>query len=307
MKRHMYLSQLLSQPWAIEPTYLSVASRVIARVMANEEVTAEDREQIDRGKAQHEARTKQSQQYAGGSVAIVQVLGPITQRGEFMDMSTPTVSADALTATLKALAADPQIGAIILDIDSPGGSVAGIQELGDAIFEARSSKPIAAIANSLAASAAYWIGSQAGEFYAAPGALVGSIGVYSMYVDESQAIEKAGYSIEYISAGKYKTEARGLGPLSDDARAHMQAMIDDYYTGFVKAVAQGRGASMKAVREGMGQGRLLLPGAAQAENMIDGEATLAQVVTKMQAKIKRQAKSGNAHAREREILINELG
>ena len=79
----------------------------------------------------------------------------MTQRGEAQDMSTPTTSSSRLASTIRQAAADPSIAAIVLDVDSPGGQVYGIEELGNAIYEARSSKPIAAVANSLAASAAW--------------------------------------------------------------------------------------------------------------------------------------------------------
>ena len=200
----------------------------------------------------------------------------------------------------------------MLDVDSPGGQVYGISELADAIFAARAAKPIAAIANSLAASAAYWAASQASEFYSAPGAEVGSIGVYTMHVDYSEALKKEGINVSYISAGRFKVEGNPHQPLDDAARAAVQTTIDGYYDAFVRAVARGRGTTLKAVRDGMGQGRVLLGDKAKAEKMIDGTATLAEVVGRMASKTKRASGSANSpatprlNAAQREVLVSEL-
>ena len=113
-----------------------------------------------------------------------------------------------------------------------------------------------------------------------------------------------------VSADKYKTETSAYGPLSAEARAAVQNTVDTHYDAFVRAVARGRGTSQKSVREGMGQGRMLLPDAAKAERMVDGVATLGQVVAKMLDRTQRgggtaKASTGSARAqmaRETEIL-----
>ena len=84
---------------------------------------------------------------------------------------------EAFGAAFDRAAADSSIGAIVLNIDSPGGSVYGVEELADKIYKARGTKPVYAVANSLAASAAYWIGSAASQLYVTPSGEVGSIGV----------------------------------------------------------------------------------------------------------------------------------
>lgn len=303
MRGERYIAELLRYPWAIQPSYVPLVSRVLTRVSMGLSMSAEDRQAVDDGKAEWEARGRQSSAYAGGAVAVIGIYGVLTQRGDMADMSTPTTSSSMLAAVIRQASSDPSISSIVLDVDSPGGSVYGIDELGQAIFDTRSAKPIAAVANSVAASAAYWLASQAGEFYAAPGAEVGSIGCYGAHIDESEALKQQGLKIEYISAGKYKTEGSTLGPLTDEARAFAQSTVDAYYESFVRAVARGRGVSLKAVREGMGQGRMLLPADAEAQKMIDGVATLSQVVAKMQAKVKRASASALARARNKIALL----
>jgi ClpP class serine protease len=106
-----------------------------------------------------------------------------------------------------------------------------------------------------------------------------------MHADVSEALKQDGIAVSVVAAGRYKTELSSYGPLSSEARAAVQNTVDSHYDAFVRAVARGRGVPQKAIRDGMGQGRMLLSDAARAANMIDGTATLAQVVTKMQARV----------------------
>ena len=198
--------------------------------------------------------------------------------------------------------ADETVSQILLDIDSPGGSVYGVGELAAEIYAARSAKPIVAVSNSLAASAAYWIGSAASEFYVTPGGEVGSIGVWQAHEDWSKALDEAGVKTTLISAGKFKVEGNPYEPLSQEARDFMQLRTDEYYSAFTKAVAKGRGVGIDAVRSGMGQGRVLGADAALAENMVDGIATFDEVVKKMQRAAK-PARSALKAAQNRLALI----
>jgi ClpP class serine protease len=108
--------------------------------------------------------------------------------------------------SLEAALADDKVTSIMLDIDSPGGSTDLIPEMAAQIRQARKQKPIVAMANTAAASAAYWLGSQASEFVVSPSGKVGSIGVFAAHTDVSEAEAKAGVKTTLISAGKFKTE-----------------------------------------------------------------------------------------------------
>ena len=155
---------------------------------------------------------------------------------------------------------------------------------------ARAQKPVVAIANSLAASAAYWIGCSASEFYVTPGGEVGSIGVWQAHQDYSKAMDEAGVKTTLISAGKFKVEGNPYAPLDEEAQGFMQSRVDDYYAAFTKAVAKGRGVPISQVRDGMGQGRVLGADAALASSMVDGIATFDDVVKKMRRDARAQIK-----------------
>jgi signal peptide peptidase SppA len=204
-----------------------------------------------------------------GRVARVPVLGPISRRDSFWSMFFGGTSVEGLIKTLREVEADSSIGTVVLDIDSPGGTVSGIPELVGEVRRLRESKHVVALANSLMASAAYWMGSQADEVIATPEAGVGSVGVFAVHEDWSKAWEQAGLKLTYISAGKYKTEGNFDEPLSDEARAHIQGFVDDAYGLFAADVAKGRGVTAEAVRAHYGEGRVLTAKDAKAAGMVD--------------------------------------
>jgi signal peptide peptidase SppA len=169
----------------------------------------------------------------------------------------------------------------VLDIDSPGGSIAGITELAAEIRSARGAKPIVAVANTLAASAAYWLGSQADQFVVTPSGHVGSIGVYAVHQDVSKMLDEAGVKMTIVSAGPHKTEGNEFEPLTDEARAEIQARVDASYDQFVEDVAAGRNVPVATVRADFGGGRVLTARDALKAGMVDRVETLAQTIQRV--------------------------
>jgi len=211
-----------------------------------------------------------------GKVAVIPIHGTIGHRrssGYWAD----TYSED-IAKYLSEVVAGPGVGAAILDIDSPGGTVAGLSEVADAVNAVKATKPIYAVANPEAASAAYHIASQATKLFATPSGEVGSIGVWAAHQDVSAMLEQAGVKVSIISAGKYKTEGNPFEPLSDDAREEIQRNVDMHYDRFLGAVASGRGVNKSVVREQFGQGRMIEADRAKELGMIDGIATMGEVV-----------------------------
>jgi signal peptide peptidase SppA len=266
---------------------------VIARVVADREASPEVMAQVRADAQEIEARRGDATSAAGngGGIAVLPFYGTSVQRTTPMQevSGSGLMSIQRFTQTFRAALADDSVGGILLDIDSPGGSVYGVMELANEIYQARSQKPIFAIANSLAASAAYWVASSASEFYVTPGGEVGSIGVFAAHQNLAKALEKEGVETTLVSAGKYKTEGNPFGPLSDEARAAMQSRIDAYYGAFTRGVAKNRGVDVATVREGMGEGRVMSASAAKGENMVDGVATFDDVVRKLSKAVARTA------------------
>ena len=233
-----------------------------------------------------------------GSISVIPVVGVVSQRMNMMSDFSGGVSTEKLTRQVKQAVADPNIKAVVLDIDSPGGSVFGVQELGDYLLHTREQKPIIASVNSLAASAAYWLASCCTEICVTPSGEVGSIGVIGMHVDWSKFNEQMGIKPTYIHAGKFKSEGNPHEPLSDEALTHIQSQIDTYYDTFISAVAEGRGAPKDVVRKDFGQGRTVLAKEAVSLGMADRVETLNDTI----ARVSKRAPSTKRAMAELELL-----
>lgn len=297
MSRNLVIAAALAEPWALMPEYMTAMATVLARWQAGTPMSAETREKVAAEQAAYAARAAQANNAragSGGAIAVINVFGSIMQRASMFDDLCGGASCERLLEQLHAAEEDNTIGQILINFSSPGGSVYGIQEAGAEIARINKDKPIVGVANSLSASAAYWLMSQCGECYVTPGGEVGSIGVWQAHQDISKALAQEGVDITLISAGKFKVEGNPYAPLDDDAKGFMQLRTDQYYDAFVKAVARGRGVGVDAVRSGMGQGRVLGAQDALAENMVDGIATFDDVVKKMQRAGRQSSKAGAA-------------
>ena len=286
MNRQLLLSEFLTTPWALMPERLQAMAGVLTRWSAGEPPTDEAMFQIQSERVLRDTRKQMAAANAGSGIAVLPLYGVVTQRGNMVDdISGPgSTSTQQFTSALRQVLADDTVGQILIDIDSPGGSVYGVAELASEIVKARAQKPVVAVANSLAASAAYWIGCSASEFYVTPGGEVGSIGVWQAHFDYSKALEEEGVKTTLVSAGKFKVEGNPYVPLDPEAQAFMQSRVDDYYNAFIQAVAVGRGVTVDDVRNGMGEGRVLGSDAALAQHMVDGIASFDDVLARMQAK-----------------------
>lgn len=266
------LKTIFAGVWAMDAIRLEVLHRHLTTVRDWPSPA-----QVDAGRE----AAAQALRQVKGRVAVLPVCGVIEQRYSALSYFFGGCSTDETGLALDAFLANPQIDAVVLDVDSPGGSIYGVGELADKIYQARGRKPIYAVANSMAASAAYWIGSAAGNFICTPGGEVGSIGVFAMHADYSGALEAQGIKVTIAKAGRYKAEFSPYAPLSSDARDYLQERVDGSYTDFVKAVAQGRGVSPAEVRGKFGGGRSLDAATALEAGMIDRIATLDDVLGKL--------------------------
>lgn len=217
-----------------------------------------------------------------GRIASIPVMGSISRRGSFWSMFFGGSTVDGLTKMIRDTAADPSIATVIFNIDSPGGTIDGLPELAAEVRKLAETKHVVAIANSLMASAAYWIASQADEIVATPEANVGSIGVWMMHADYSAMLEQDGIKVTYIQAGKFKTEGNPYQPLTQDALDHFQALVDDSYNLFTADVAKGRGVSPAIVRgPQFGEGQVFTAKDAKANGLIDRIATFQDTVNRL--------------------------
>ena len=182
-------------------------------------------------------------------IAVLPIVGSLVHRGEGIDALSGLVSYTALQNDLGALLDNPAVRGILLDIDSGGGEAAGLYELGEFIRQARIEKPIWAIANTMAASAAYWLASSAERVIAVPQSYVGSIGVVVLHTDVSAAMEKRGIVSTFIFAGSHKIDGNPFEPLPASVERSIQARVNTLYDEFVRMVARNRSITLKSVRD----------------------------------------------------------
>jgi signal peptide peptidase SppA len=220
----------------------------------------------------------------GSTIAVLPLTGTISHRMGMLAEASGGISTERFTQWLRAAAADPSVKAIVIDADSPGGTVDGVPELADEIARTNKIKPVVGVSNSMAASAAYWLLSQCSELVCTPSGCVGSVGVFASHEDMSKMLEVYGVKVSLISAGKYKTEGNPYEPLSDEARQALQADVDAYYDLFTKAVAKGRNTDQKTVKAGFGEGRMVMATEAVKQGMADRVGTLDQTLAKLGAK-----------------------
>lgn len=260
------MSLYACHPWAIRPERLQAMIDMSAANM----VSAIERPKLTQSTVQ--------------SVAYLPIRGVIDQHDSWFLQAFGGTSTEDFGAIFDKAIADPSIGAIVFDIDSPGGSVYGVQELSDKIYNARGKKPIVAISNSLMASAAYWIGSAADEIYVTPSGEAGSIGVIAVHTDWSEFEKGMGVKTTIIKAGKYKGEGNPHEPLSDDAHGDIQKRINEYYEAFIGAVARNRKVGRGKVLSDFGQGRVFGAHEAARSGMTDGVMTAEQLFRTVQSR-----------------------
>lgn len=182
-------------------------------------------------------------------VALITVEGTLVNRGAYIGAASGLTSYEGVTAQFAAAAADPDVKTILLDLDSPGGEAGGAFELADFVHAIAQEKPVVALVNALAASAAYAMASGATRIVTTPSGVAGSIGVVMLHLDQSKQLEKMGVAPTLIYAGGHKVDGNPFEPLPEAVRADLQAEVDQLYTMFVATVARGRpGLSEDAIR-----------------------------------------------------------
>jgi len=194
--------------------------------------------------------------YFGPRVAIVELEGVI-------------LDVDDLIKDLKSYRDNPQVRAVVIRINSPGGVVAPSQELHDALVRLRQGgKPVVASLGSVAASGGYYVAVAADRIYANPGTLTGSIGVIMQMANFEQLMKKVGVDYVVVKAGAFKDVGNPGRPMTPEERRVLQALLDDVHGQFIGAVAEGRKLDRAQVTQ-FADGRIFSGTQAKALQMID--------------------------------------
>lgn len=205
-------------------------------------------------------------------IAVIPVHGTLVKRALGLEAASGLTSYGEIAAMLDSALADPQVSGILLDIDSPGGEASGSFELARRVREATAIKPVWAVANDAAYSAAYAIAASAQRLFVTETGGVGSIGVIALHVDQSVKDAKDGYRFTAITAGAHKNDYSPHEPLSDSAKTELQSEVDRLYAIFTEHIAAMRGLKLDAVRAT--EAGLYFGGNAVAQGLADGVQSL---------------------------------
>ncbi|MEQ8784191.1 MAG: S49 family peptidase [Roseibium album] len=184
-----------------------------------------------------------------GSVARIQLMGELVNRGAWMGSYSGMTSYEGFAEQLTRAAADDEVSTILLDVNSPGGAAAGMFETARLVRSVSEQKPVIAVVNSLAASAAYGLVSGASKIVMTESSEVGSIGVLWLHFDRSKQMDSRGVKATIIHAGARKVDGHPFGPLEGDALSSIEGRINSIMTRFVSLVSWHRGLEDAAIRD----------------------------------------------------------
>lgn len=274
----MKLLDILTAPWAIQPDKLLEIQAIYATHLRGEKI---DIAAVEQRLGRPLANEPKPYDIIDG-VAVVPLEGVSARRMNLMSQISGGVSTELAQRDIRMAAADPAVHSIILSIDSPGGTVDGTQALAATITGARAVKPVVTLASGMMASAAYWYGSAAEARYISDATTqVGSIGVIAKHMDMSGAESARGVKTTLVSAGRFKTVGNHSGPITAEDMTSMQDQVDYIYSLFVADVATHLGLTPEAVHTRMADGRIFIGQQAIAAGLVDGVATLDELVQQL--------------------------
>ncbi len=272
----MKLLDVLTAPWSIVPEKMQEIRSIYQTHMRGDKVDLKAIAVVVPQPKTYEIRD---------GIAIISVEGVLTKGRSFFSYLFGGSSMREIGDAFETALEDPAVGAIVLAIDSPGGTVDGTQELVRRISGGRGKKPVVAWADGMVASGAYWAAAAADKIYISGDTVqAGSIGVVATHIDVTEQDRQYGEKWTEITAGQYKRIASSHAPLSPEGRAYLQGQVDHLYTVFVESVAQLRGQTVEQVLEGA-DGRIFIGRQAVDVGLVDGVATLSDVINQLSEEI----------------------
>lgn len=241
MRFQRIIEQTYFTPWLItEQGWQSIHSLVESRVL----------NQRSERPAEDIFGDKLPQMAIEGSIATIPIYGVIGRKLGMIEKSCGAIDTLDISDELGSAMMNPRVKHIILDVDSPGGTVSGVPELAQQIADASKTKNVVAFANDMMASAAYWISAGASRIYAAPSSTVGSIGVFMPHIDQTERFKQAGIRVDLIKAGKFKGAGYPGTSLTDEQRAMLQDDVNATHEQFKAFVKTHRTKAQDSAMEG---------------------------------------------------------
>ena len=216
-----------------------------------------------------------------GNVALIPISGVIMTEESGSYFSSEVASSSEIVKSLHEAGENSQIKAIVLEINSPGGSAVASDEIGSAVKKAKLKKPVVAVIRDAGASGGYWVASAADYIVANRMSITGSIGVLSSYLEFSGLMEQYGVTYEKLTAGKYKDMGNPFEKLDVEKKEIIQKKLDKIHAFFIEEIATNRKLSVEKVKE-MATGEFFLGVEAKELGLVDelGEISTAETYLK---------------------------
>jgi len=258
MKGTAITKYFLSNYWAITPSYFDVMQ------MAFDEWKSIE------GAVNYKANSDGNpSRITDSGVAVLTYSGSFHKKLSGLNAMSGGISGETIINELRVAVDDNSVRAIVLSLDTPGGTVDGVSDVVLAIKEAKTSKPVITYANGLLASAGVWLGVTSNAVVCNEMAQVGSIGVIMVHQEESKAKVKSDITTTVLTAGKYKGDGNRFEPLSDQARNSLQDSLDYYYSMFIDHVAEARDMTIADCLTRAGEGRIFIGAQAVEAGLVD--------------------------------------
>ena len=283
MKRLIELiAELTSQPWLLSATYHHALSDAVNMVACmSEEAFLPFMEAGEPDPLGYTTRD---------GIATVNIDGALMRKPQAIERMFGTTATDQIPQVMDSIADDPNVEAVIMEIDSQGGSVSGVQEAGAAVARLDSDIPVIAYTDGMMASGAYWIGSQARAVVASPSAKVGSVGVYVPLVDDRKKLERMGLKVELIKnrAGTFKGMGFTGTEVTGEQRELIQEQVEDIFVTFTETIRGRR----PLVPDSSMQGQIFSGKKSQSAGLVDFVGDRSEVRDLARAEILRNRQSG---------------
>jgi signal peptide peptidase SppA len=250
------LAKVLTDDWAITP---GVLNSILDRVSA-----LRDTDRVETRIMGGEMERKKPKVNVANGIAVVPMAGIVGKRLSDMEMMCGGMDLDEQISAIEEASKDN--GAVIMQFDSPGGTVTGVPEAYDKLRQIGKKTTLLAYTDTIMASAAHWLASAASSIYASRSATVGSIGVYNVSLDYSRQLDEAGIKVNAIHAGDLKLMGAPFKKMTDEERAYIQNRVDEIHTEFKSAVSKGR----KIDRDKMFRGQTFTGKEALNGGLLDG-------------------------------------
>ncbi len=258
------ISKVLREPWLITEQRHHAIMAVLEGKLGGEFRTMQDygdMEEDDSDRCDY----REFQLGNGGTLAVIPIHGIVGKHLSSLEMACGGCSLDTIQSQLKTVASSSRITRVLLDINSPGGTVVGTPETAALVAKVNQSKPVWAFTDSDCCSAAYWIASQASAVYTAESSEIGSVGVRMVLLDVTRELEMEGIKVNAIYSGKYKLLGASFKQLEADERDMLQAESDRIHGDFMDAIRSNRSVEQSAM-----QGQIYSGEEAVGVSMSDG-------------------------------------